>query len=89
MVLQHLPQDLAVLQGSPASLSQLGELTVTQLMSHPCPELCSALLCWVMVLLRQLAREQKKGGHKCWECSHQLQATFAAFTVNVFLWLLG
>lgn len=25
----------------------------------------------------------------CWECSHQLQATFAAFTVNVFLWAAG
>lgn len=25
----------------------------------------------------------------CWERSHQLQATFAAFTVNVFLWAAG
>lgn len=60
MVLQHLPRDLAVLQWAPASVSQLGELTVTLLMSGPCPELYSALFCWVMVLLRQLACEQKE-----------------------------
>lgn len=33
---------------------------MTLLMSHRCPELCSALLCWVMVLLRELACEQKE-----------------------------
>lgn len=38
-------------------MSQLGEPIVTLLMR---PELCSALLCWLMVLLRQLAREQKE-----------------------------
>lgn len=60
MVLQHLPWDLAVLQWGAASVSQLGEPVVTLLMSQPCPELCSARLCWVMVLLRQLACEQKE-----------------------------
>lgn len=60
MVLQHLPRDLAVLQWAPACALQLGQLLVTLLMPRPCPELRSALLCWVMVLLRQSACEQKE-----------------------------